>query len=145
MRMSSFFTACSQTKAGSLLPHKFKRDKPATRNMAEPESVGNINSRLPNELLALIFNFISFEDLKNALLVCRLVWIWRFKENVFSKVSFHFDPQALERGGGAALPLVFTQAQALSEEDEGMWMGAREASLPGDHFNLFGQKIQIFC
>ena len=41
--------------------------------------------------------------------------------------------------------LVFTQAQALSEEDEGMWMGAWEASIRGDHFNLFGQKIQIFC
>ena len=33
--------------------------------------VGNINSRLPNELLTIICQFLPFDDLRNALLVCR--------------------------------------------------------------------------
>ena len=35
------------------------------------EVQANINSKLPTELLAAIFQFLPFEDLKNALLVCR--------------------------------------------------------------------------
>ena len=31
-----------------------------------------INSKLPNELLTMVFQFLPFESLKNALLVCRL-------------------------------------------------------------------------
>ena len=37
----------------------------------EEEVLPNINSRLPPELLAAIFQFLPFKDLKNALLVCR--------------------------------------------------------------------------
>ena len=33
--------------------------------------VGNINSKLPNELLTIIFQFLPFDNLKSALLVCR--------------------------------------------------------------------------
>ena len=31
----------------------------------------NINVRLPNELLTIMFQFLPFGDLKNAMLVCR--------------------------------------------------------------------------
>ena len=31
----------------------------------------NINSKLPRELLCIIFEFLSFSDLKDAMLVCR--------------------------------------------------------------------------
>ena len=36
-------------------------------------SVGNINSRLPPEMLCNVFHFLPFSDLKEALLVCRSV------------------------------------------------------------------------
>ena len=31
-----------------------------------------INSKLPNELLTMVFEFLPFDDLKKVLLVCRL-------------------------------------------------------------------------
>ena len=31
-----------------------------------------INSKLPNELLTMVFQFLHFDDLKKVLLVCRL-------------------------------------------------------------------------
>ena len=31
-----------------------------------------INSKLPNELLTIVFEFLPFDDLKKVLLVCRL-------------------------------------------------------------------------
>ena len=31
-----------------------------------------INSKLPNELLTMVFQFLPFDDLKKVLLVCRL-------------------------------------------------------------------------
>ena len=40
---------------------------------AELNSELNINSRLPPELINTIFDFLPFDDLKNALLVCRLI------------------------------------------------------------------------
>ena len=39
--------------------------------MRNQEPVENINLRLPNELLTIICQFLPFDDLKNALLVCR--------------------------------------------------------------------------
>ena len=41
--------------------------------MAQLGSELNINSRLPPELINTIFDFLPFDDLKNALLVCRLI------------------------------------------------------------------------
>ena len=39
--------------------------------MSELVQMTNINRRLPNELLTIIFNLLPFADLGNATLVCR--------------------------------------------------------------------------
>ena len=36
------------------------------------EAAPLVNLRIPNELLTIIFQFLPFNDLKNAMLVCRL-------------------------------------------------------------------------
>ena len=68
-------------------------------------------SRLPPELLTIAFQFLPFEDLKNALLVCRLAYsITRVCTEGISLEFVHF-PKVLEGGGRAALSVVFSQAE----------------------------------
>ena len=43
----------------------------ALRTRTSPRFV-TINSKLPNELLTMVFEFLPFDDLKKVLLVCRL-------------------------------------------------------------------------
>ena len=50
--------------------------------------VGNINSRLPPELLSNILEFLPFSDLKEALLVCRSVPVGQ--QTDLSTISFFF-------------------------------------------------------
>ena len=45
----------------------------AEKQMAQLSPEIDINSRLPPELINTIFDFLPFDDLKNALLVCRLI------------------------------------------------------------------------
>ena len=45
----------------------------AEKQMAQLSPEVDINSRLPPELINTIFDFLPFDDLKNALLVCRLI------------------------------------------------------------------------
>ena len=42
--------------------------------MSQLVQMTNINKRLPNELLTIIFNLLPFADLGNATLVCRYVY-----------------------------------------------------------------------
>ena len=87
--------------------------------------------QLPNELLTFIFQFLPFNDLKNALMICRLAraskilpeQILKNQETIF---HFCFNLKALEGRGGAALPVVFTQTEV-----EGGWHCKEHASPSG--------------
>ena len=63
---------------------------------AMAEAAPLVNLRIPNELLTIIFQFLPFADLKNALLVCRLA-IETKKEDF---VLFSNPFQLLKGGGG---------------------------------------------
>ena len=73
---------------------------------AMAEAAPLVNLRIPNELLTIIFQFLPFGDLKNALLVCRLA---KLKKKILScfQILFKFL-KAVEGGWEAAMPVVFT-------------------------------------
>ena len=72
---------------------------------AMAEAAPLVNLRIPNELLTIIFQFLPFADLKNALLVCRLAI--ETKKEDFVQILFNFL-KAVEGGWEAAMPVVFT-------------------------------------
>ena len=82
--------------------------------------VGNINSRLPPELLSNILEFLPFSDLKEALLVCRSVPVGQ--QTDLSTISFFFFRHWKEVGEQpslwAKLKLHFKLWDSDSEEEE---------------------------
>ena len=46
------------------------------------EKESDINSRIPPELLSIIFQFLPFSDLKHALLVCK-----RWRDDIISSIG----------------------------------------------------------
>ena len=72
-------------------------------------SAANINGKLPPELLCNIFSFLTFADLKKALLVCRsnkTAYTWNVIE-----ITRQIRPlQVVEGGGRATGPLGKPQA-----------------------------------
>ena len=60
------------------------------------EAAQLVNLRIPNELLSIIFQFLPFGDLKNALLVCRLV---KLNKKILSCFQIPFNFLKAVEGG----------------------------------------------
>ena len=67
--------AMAQTKESSVVEKMAEltigKNKKETGEMIAQLPIANINQKLPPELLTAIFQFLPFDELKNALLVCR--------------------------------------------------------------------------
>ena len=69
------------------------------------EAAPLVNLRIPNELLSIIFQFLPFADLKNALLVCRLAI--ETKKEDFVQILFRKIMELIPHDFACLAPMFF--------------------------------------